>query len=110
MGPLRRQIETTRNVRTWRIFDFYYSGLNYHIAHHLFPNVPHWRYRSLHQLITRFCVEKKIRYTEESFFEAVRNVFRSLRYLGSLPNEFKLTPKSERAGWTAAGVPAPYVE
>jgi len=110
MGPLRKQIETTRNVRTWRIFDFYYSGLNYHIPHHLFPNVPHWRYRALHQLIARFCAEKEIRYTEESFFHAVGNVFRYLRYLGSLPSEFELTRASERAGWSVAEVPAPYVD
>lgn len=109
ISRFQQQVEATRNVRTWRIFDAYYSGLNYHAPHHLFPNIPHWRYRRLHELLQRFCADKGIRYTEESFFAAVANVFRYLRWLGQLPHDHEVTPESERQGWTAAGVPAPHL-
>lgn len=85
---LQQQLESTRTLRTWRIFDFYYSGLNYHIEHHLFHWVPHWRYRAMRLEVQRFCRERGIAgYREEGFWEAMGNVFRHLDALGRLADE-----------------------
>jgi fatty acid desaturase len=82
MTLLRQQLETTRTLGTWRIFDWYYSGLNYHIEHHLFPWVPHWRYRKMRFLVQRFCRRKGIAYREQGFWSAVVEVFVYLRCVG----------------------------
>lgn len=82
-----QQLEATRTLRTWRIFDFYYSGLNYHIEHHLFHWVPHWRYRAMRLEVQAFCREHGLAYREEGFWEAVANVFRHLHRLGRIDRE-----------------------
>jgi linoleoyl-CoA desaturase len=79
-----QQLETTRTLHTWRVFDWYYSGLNYHIEHHLFPWVPHWRYRRMRLLVQDFCRRKGFTYREEGFWEAIFNVHRHLARLARL--------------------------
>ncbi|WP_043676422.1 fatty acid desaturase, partial [Clavibacter michiganensis] len=37
---LRRQVLTSRNIKSTWLTDIYMGGLNYQIEHHLFPNMP----------------------------------------------------------------------
>jgi len=85
MTLLRQQVETTRTLKTWRVFDWYYSGLNYHIEHHLFPWVPHWKYRPMRKVVQAFCRKHGIAYKEQGFWEAWWEVFVYLRRIGRIP-------------------------
>ncbi|HVJ64722.1 MAG TPA: fatty acid desaturase [Bdellovibrionota bacterium] len=42
--------EKGNNSRSWisPVFDLLYGGVNYHLAHHLYPSVPAYRIRELH--------------------------------------------------------------
>ena len=84
MTLLRQQLETTRTLATWRVFDWYYSGLNYHIEHHLFPWVPHWRYRKMRFAVQAFCRRKGIAYREQGLGSALHEVFMHLRAIGQM--------------------------
>lgn len=79
---LAQQLEATRTIRTWRIFDFYYCGLNDHIEHHLFHWVPSWRYRHMRADVQAFCREHGLAYREQRFRDAIASVYRYLRALG----------------------------
>jgi len=60
------QIETTRNyeLENQERLD-YYGGLNYQIEHHLFPDIPHWRYMHIAREIKNICSELGIQYRED---------------------------------------------
>jgi fatty acid desaturase len=102
---IRQQVDCTRSVNTWRVFDFYYCGLNIHIPHHLFPWAPHWRYRAMGQAVRAFCERHGIVYREEGFWEAIANVFRHLKRMGEVPTYDELDDLN--GGFPAADRPAP---
>jgi fatty acid desaturase len=45
----------TRTFVTHRMFSWYYSNMNYHIEHHMFPMVPYHRLPELHAAIRTQC-------------------------------------------------------
>jgi fatty acid desaturase len=95
----RQQLEATRTLKTWRVFDFYYSGLNYHIEHHFFHQVPHWRYRAMRLEVQAFCRERGLAYGEEGFWEAIANVFRHLNRMAQIADEAEDSEvRAERVG------------
>lgn len=96
MTLLRQQLETTRTIKTWRIWDWYYSGLNYHIEHHLFPWVPHWRYRTMRLMVQDFCRRKGIPYREQGFWSAIWEVFTYLRRIGRIEDGLSTLGDEER--------------
>ena len=61
------QMETTRNYEldNQERLD-YYGGLNYQIEHHLFPDIPHWRYMHIAKEIKQICKELGIQYREDA--------------------------------------------
>ena len=46
------------NISNPLLFDFYFGGLNSQIEHHLFPRVPHHRYRAMRPIVRAFCRER----------------------------------------------------
>ena len=52
---LRRQVLTSRNVKSSPVNDFLYGGLNYQIEHHLFPSMPRNRLKEAQKIIRPFC-------------------------------------------------------
>ncbi len=76
---MRYQIATTRNVDNHAFFDNFFSGLNFHIEHHLFPQVGHDRLRRCHEVTQRFCAEHGIAYSHQPFGAAAGDVTRRLR-------------------------------
>jgi fatty acid desaturase len=79
----RRQIITSRNLRSNRLIDFLYGGLNYQIEHHLFPNVPSINLRRVRPLVQKFCADYGLPYVETSVAESYRLVS---NYLGEISN------------------------
>lgn len=75
---LEQQVTTSRNIANPPLLDFYYGGLNSQIEHHLFPRVPHNRYRQMRTVVRDFCAERGIAYGEVSLYRALASVGRHL--------------------------------
>ncbi len=95
LGYLEQQITTSRNISNPRLLDFYYGGLNSQIEHHLFPRVPHNRYREMRATVRAFCEERGIAYEEVTLYRALASVG---KHLGDMTSAY-------RAGRPAAAAP-----
>ncbi|MEY2442631.1 MAG: hypothetical protein QOJ46_2057 [bacterium] len=75
---LERQVTTSRNIRSGRIADFMYGGLNYQIEHHVFPTMPRANLRDVRPIVRRFCEDTGLSYHETSmpgaYLEVVRHM------------------------------------
>lgn len=78
---LRRQVLTSRNVRSSPLVDVWYGALNFQVEHHLFPSMPRNRARAAHLIVRRFCEERGIPYHETSMVRSYREI---LAYLDSV--------------------------
>lgn len=80
---LRLQVLTARNVRSHRLTDFLYGGLNYQIEHHLFPTMPRRNVRAAQPIIRAFCHEAGIPYYETSILQSYREILSYLHEVGA---------------------------
>ncbi|MFF4734665.1 fatty acid desaturase family protein [Streptomyces sp. NPDC001262] len=76
---LSRQVLTSRNIRSTRLHDFCYGGLNYQIEHHLFPGLPRPALRASRPIVRAYCAERGLDYYEVSAARSYREVLRHLR-------------------------------
>ena len=74
LSYLEQQITSSRNITNPPALDFYYGGLNSQIEHHLFPRVPHNRYRAMRPIVRAFCQERGIAYCEATLYRALASV------------------------------------
>lgn len=56
------------NVRTSRITDWFWCGLNFHIEHHLFPSMPRENLRKSTKYSQAFCAKVNAPYQSENIF------------------------------------------
>jgi fatty acid desaturase len=82
-GFLRRQVLTSRNLSGPRFTGFLFGGLDSQIEHHLFPTMPRANLRRARSVVRPFCAEHSIAYTEQTPWDAYRDVFRHLRAVGN---------------------------
>lgn len=61
---MHQQILVSQNVQDHPFADFWYGGLNHHIEHHLFPNMPRNRLSDARKIVRSFCQEHSIPYRE----------------------------------------------
>jgi fatty acid desaturase len=80
---LRKQVLTSRNVRSHPLTDMWYGALNYQIEHHLFPTMPRNRVREAHLIVRRFCAERSIPYHEVSMLQSYRELLGFLHQVGA---------------------------
>ncbi len=80
---LRRQVLTSRNVRGGWFTDLLLGGLNYQIEHHLFPNMPRPNLRRAQRLVSQYCQEHSISYTQTSLVGSYRAALGYLHQLGA---------------------------
>jgi fatty acid desaturase len=80
---LRRQVLTSRNVRSHPLTDTWYGALNYQIEHHLFPTMPRNRVRKAHLIVREFCAERGIPYHEVSILRSYRELLGHLHDVGA---------------------------
>lgn len=81
---LLHEIAVTRNLRSGRVNDFLFGGLNNHIEHHLFPSIPTARLPTARRITHAFCRRHGIAYREMSWLEAAHEVSRYLKGLSAL--------------------------
>jgi fatty acid desaturase len=82
LGLLRRQVLTSRNIRSGLINDFLYGGLNYQIEHHLFPFLKRSQLAVAQRIVKPFCEERGIRYHETGVFQSLKEIFQHLHKVG----------------------------
>jgi fatty acid desaturase len=82
---LRRQVLTSRNIRSGRLTDLVLGGLNYQIEHHLFPNMPRPNLRHSQPLIHQFCRERGLPYAQTSLVDSYAQTLRHLNTVGRNP-------------------------
>ena len=80
---LRRQVLTSRNVRSHPLTDLWYGALNYQIEHHLFPTIARNRVREAHVIVREFCGERGIPYHEVSILQSYRELLAFLHQVGA---------------------------
>ncbi len=90
LSYLEQQVTTSRNIDNPRVLDFYYGGLNSQIEHHLFPRVPHHRYRAMRPLVRAFCDKHGLTYQQTSLYRALASVG---NHLGSMTAAYRSTVK-----------------
>lgn len=83
LSLLRRQILTSRNIRSGLVIDFLYGGLNYQIEHHLFPFLQRNQLAAAQRIIKPFCRERGIRYHETGVFQSLKEIFHHLHQVGA---------------------------
>ncbi len=74
MGFMRQQIITTRNLNPHPITDFVFGGLNYHIEHHLFPNMPRNNLKKARVVVRKFCRAHSLPYYETGVLQSQREI------------------------------------
>ncbi|KAI8057284.1 delta-6 fatty acid desaturase [Syncephalis plumigaleata] len=76
-----RQLRTTMDVDCPWWLDWFHGGLQFQALHHLFPQLPRHRLRSIQPFVMDFCKKHNITYTYNSFYECNRMVIASMRNL-----------------------------
>jgi fatty acid desaturase len=79
---LEQQVLTSRNVRGGPIVDFAYGGLNYQIEHHLFPTMSRHKFPACREIVTRFCQDIGLSYSEETVVASCKEIFGALDEIG----------------------------
>ena len=80
---LRRQVLTSRNVKSSPVNDLLYGGLNYQIEHHLFPSMPRNRLKEAQKIIRPFCGEHLISYYETGVIQSQREILQYLHHVSA---------------------------
>ena len=80
---LRRQVLTSRNVKSSPVNDFLYGGLNYQIEHHLFPSMPRNRLKEAQKIIRPFCGKHLISYYETGVIQSQREILQYLHLVSA---------------------------
>ena len=79
---LRRQVTTSRNVVGTRLLDVAMGGLNYQIEHHLFPSMPRPHLRRAAPIVSTYCREHGVPYTQTGLFASYAIVVRYINRVG----------------------------
>jgi fatty acid desaturase len=79
---LRRQVMMSRNVRGNWFVDVAMGGLNYQIEHHLFPSMARPSLKRAAPLISAYCAEHGVTYTQTGLWSSYGIVLRYINRVG----------------------------
>ena len=74
----QRQLRTTMDIQCPIWLDFIHGGLQFQVAHHLFPRLPRHNLRRAQSLVKEFCKEVEIPYSIMGFRDGNRKVLDTL--------------------------------
>ena len=80
---LRKQVMTSRNIKSSRLNDYLYGGLNYQIEHHLFPNMPRNRLKEAQKIVMPYCKGHSISYYETGIVRSQREILQFLHQVSA---------------------------
>jgi fatty acid desaturase len=79
---LRRQVMMSRNIRGGILVDVAMGGLNYQIEHHLFPSMARPHLHLAAPMISAYCLEHDVPYTQTSLLQSYGIVLRYINHVG----------------------------
>jgi fatty acid desaturase len=79
---IQRQVMTSRNIRSNRLVDFVFGGLNHQIEHHLFPHMARPNLRRSRPIVRQFCEAHGLAYTETGVLDSYAQTLRHLHAVG----------------------------
>ena len=86
------QLQCTNDVSNDNFFiRFFMGSFNYHIAHHLFPNINHTYYPEVTKVIVRFSRKHDLPYRKMSLLESLQGHYVLLKKNGYRENIFEET-------------------
>lgn len=89
---MMHMLRTTNDVTQDNWFTRFFMGcFNYHVVHHLFPNVNHAYYPEVTTLLQAYAVKYDLPYRQYSLAGSLRNHFRLLKENGVTENIFEET-------------------
>jgi fatty acid desaturase len=98
---LRRQVLTSRNIRSGVFMNHVMGGLNYQVEHHLFPSMPRPHLKRAGEIVREYCESRDIRYTEVGLFTSYGIVIRYLNEVGLAAGRDPFDcPAAGRTGYT----------
>lgn len=80
---LLQQLLTSRDIKSHRLTDFWFGGLNYQAEHHLFPSMPRNNLREAATIVKQFCHERFLPYCQVSTRQFYGELFDTLRTVSS---------------------------
>jgi fatty acid desaturase len=83
LDHLHKQIVTSRNVRGGPLVSYLLGGLNHQIEHHLFPRMPRPNLRRAQLVVSAFCAEHALPYTQTDAVDSYAQVLRHLHAVGA---------------------------
>jgi fatty acid desaturase len=89
--PALRQVVTTRNLPDSRMLAHLCMGLNTHIEHHLFGNLPATRLAEARKITRRHCLSHGVPYLEFSVRQAFSELQRYNRRMADIARQSHLT-------------------
>lgn len=97
--PNEHEFNGTRNTMAGPIETFLFSphDVNMHLTHHLFPSVPFYNLRKLHDELLKFETYAKLGYTNDSFLFGPRSVLADLRTQGTHKPTIAISTKEKPA-------------
>ncbi|KAM4572781.1 acyl-CoA Delta-4 desaturase-like [Odontesthes bonariensis] len=81
---LTMQLQATCNVEQSSFNDWFSGHLNFQIEHHLFPTMPRHNYHLVAPQVRALCDKHGIPYQMKTLWQAMTDVFRSLKTSGDL--------------------------
>jgi fatty acid desaturase len=90
-----RQIRGSANFTGSHVIDVLSGNLSYQIEHHLFPDIPAYRYKEISVEVKALCEKYGVPYHEDTMARQLMSVYKKV-YKLSLPDSF--WSKSKKAG------------
>ncbi|AVR46248.1 linoleoyl-CoA desaturase [Christiangramia fulva] len=89
---MEHQLRCTNDISNDNFFiRFFMGSFNYHIAHHLFPDIAHVYYPQITPVIEKFAKENGLEYRKMSLLESLRGHYRLLKANAFNENIFEET-------------------
>ncbi len=89
-----RQIQGSSNLTGGKLFHIFSGNLSHQIEHHLFPDVPAYRYAEMAPEVEQLCAEYGQKYNTGSFSKQFKEVIgRIVTYAKPAPGEDRRKPK-----------------
>ena len=96
---LRRQVLTSRNIKSGHVMNHFMGGLNYQIEHHLFPSMARPHLKRAGEITREYCESRGIDYLEVKLPTAYGQVVRYLNEVGRSVDPFDC-PAASRTGYS----------
>ncbi|MGL5441283.1 MAG: fatty acid desaturase family protein, partial [[Mycobacterium] stephanolepidis] len=92
-----RQILGSANFTGWKGIDILSGNLSYQIEHHLFPDLPAYRYAEIAVEVRKMCDKYGIAYHEASMAKQLGSVYKKVFKLSFPDNFFEKSPMATMA-------------